>query len=310
MLDIIIPCYNAKETLSKTLDSIKEQKTEVKFNVYLVNDKSDYNYQDEVKEYSKFFPIEEIELKKNLGPGGARREGINHTKSDYIMFIDSDDVLYNDKSLDKLYNTCKNHDLCISNFILERDGVKVEKERNNVWLHGKMYRRSFLEKYNINFNDTRANEDNGFNRLIILMKPDKVYLDEPTYIYRENPSSITRSNNRSYKIYGLEGYIYNMKWAIDEALKRGADSFFVPYLTTSTLISMYYDYLYNIKCDNVDLILKYSKKLLPYYLDYEKVPEDKFRYLNDYKVNDMKQEKKEYEIVISFDEFIEKVKNY
>ena len=309
-LDIIIPCYNAKDTLFYTLSSISIQKGISNFKVYLVNDNSIYDYHEEVNFFSKFFQIEEIKLSKNLGPGGARREGILRTNSKYIMFIDSDDTLYSCFSLFSLYNSAVGYDLCISDFILERDGVRTIKKESYIWLHGKIYNREFLNKYDINFNDTRANEDNGFNRLILLMNPKISFLSDVTYVYRENSSSITRKNNRNYKIFGLEGYIYNMKWAIDEALKRNVNPMFVPYLSTSVLVSMYYDYLYNINDENAYNIIKYSKDMLPYYLNYKKIPNEYLENYFKYKENDLLSENKKFEKVISFDEFIKKVKEY
>ena len=62
--------------------------------MFLINDKSKYNYSEEIKCFSKYFNIEEIELNINGGPGKARKEGINASNSPYIMFIDSDDILY------------------------------------------------------------------------------------------------------------------------------------------------------------------------------------------------------------------------
>ena len=39
-------------------------------------------------------------------------------------------------------------------------------EQDMVWMFGKMYRRSFIDKYKIRFHETsRANEDNGFNTI-------------------------------------------------------------------------------------------------------------------------------------------------
>ena len=49
ILNIIIPAYNAKETLDKTLMSLCLQRTKYKFNVLIVNDKSDYNYKDYIE---------------------------------------------------------------------------------------------------------------------------------------------------------------------------------------------------------------------------------------------------------------------
>lgn len=309
-LDIIIPCYNAKDTIFNTLSSINLQQDVEGFKVYLVNDKSDYDYKEEVEFFSKFFYIEEIILKDNLGPGGARREGINNSSSQYIMFIDSDDILYDALSLKNLYSSAQGYDLCVSNFILERDGVVVTKKNNFVWLHGKMYKREFLEKYNINFNDTKANEDNGFNKLITLMNPKYKILEQVTYVYKENPKSITREKDREYKITGLEGYVYNMTWAMEEAFKRGAKDDFIPYTCGCVLVSMYYDYLCYIDAPNSDLIFKYCKMIMPYYKKYAKLPEKEINRYIRLKEESLDEEHKKYDKVITLDEFIRKVEEY
>ena len=75
-------------------------------------------------------------------------------------------------------------DLLIANFIIKRDLVDKKMFKDLTWLHGKMYKRKFLEKNNIKFNKSRANEDNGFNRLIIFMKPNIIFLDDCLCIYK------------------------------------------------------------------------------------------------------------------------------
>ena len=304
-LDIIIPCYNARNDLFYTLSSISIQ-TKVKgFKVYLVNDKSDYDYSEEVKEFSKYFYIEEIKLDKNLGPGGARREGLKHSSSKYVMFIDSDDVLYDCNSIYNLYSNMDDNDLLISYFYLERDGVRAIKQDNFVWLHGKMYKREFLEKNNITFNDTRANEDNGFNRLILFCNPKYKIIKDITYVYRENKNSITRKNNRRYKIFGLEGFVYNMRWAMEEGLKRGCNPLICRYFANNVLVSLYYDYLYYNDDKDVNNVLKYAKDLIPYY---DEIPSN---ILNEYmrdKDRMYQEEKKQVIKFISYEDFIKKVK--
>lgn len=244
-LSIIIPCFNAEDTISNTLDSIKVQNTNFNFEVILVNDCGKNNYSCFINNYSKYFNIKEIKTLENVGPGGARAYGVNNSNSSYITFIDSDDNFYDSCSLQSMYDgiTSDNYDLLIGNFLYKRDSIEEIKSKNYVWLHGKMYKRFFLNKHDINFNNSRANEDNGFNRLILLMNPKITYLDKVVYSYNENPTSITRSNNRSYKFNGLEDYCYNMDWAIKEALKRDCDFFTVSALANDILISLYIYYL-------------------------------------------------------------------
>ena len=66
ILNIIIPAYNAKETLDKTLMSLCLQRTKYKFDVLIVNDKSDYNYKEIIDKYIKYLDISELILKENV----------------------------------------------------------------------------------------------------------------------------------------------------------------------------------------------------------------------------------------------------
>ena len=142
------------------------------------------------------------------------------------------------------------------------------------------------------------------------MNPKIKYLNKITYVYRENSNSITRANNREYMISGLEGFAINMKWAMDEALKRGVNKEVISMLSTSVLVSMYYDYLYSINESNNKDILKYSKIIMPYYLEYGKVSNDFLDSCFKYKEGVMEEEDKHYDKVVSFDEFIRMVQDY
>lgn len=309
-LSIIIPAYNARETICDTLDSIKIQKLSITFEVIIVNDCSDYNYSGIVSRYREYFDIKEIITSENLGPGGSRQYGIDNSISDYIVFIDSDDVFYDAYSIAKMYNeiTKINADILISNFISQVEERKIIKKANAAWLHGKMYKRSFLTKNNIKFNNTRANEDNGFNRLILLLKPNYIIFDEIVYVYRENLNSITRRDNRSYCFTGLEGYCYNMNWAMDEALLRMPVERDVAALALDVLLSLYVYYLAMEREYDIDKILLWGKPIKQKYY--------KYRIFLEYDYNlEMLEEKKEFlkddfiveNFYITFEEFLDKM---
>ena len=300
-IEIIIPAFNAHKTISKTLDSICIQEETPAFHVTIVNDYGE-DYQQIVDYYKDKINISELKTPENIGPGGARQYGIDNTKSKYIIFIDSDDYFYDKDAVNKLYNKINNtdSDLVISSIIYERDGVTEIKEHSMVWLHGKIYRRDFLEKNKIRFNSTRSNEDNGFNSLLILLHPAVVVMKDITYVYHENPESITRANNRAFKLWGYEGYAYNINWAIEEAEKRGATPKDLAWKTLEGLLVMYKNYNFLYEDDNVDKIVEWSKDLFRKY----KVYYSTIRYFETEMVNDYKAENEH----VTFAEFKEMIK--
>lgn len=309
-LSIIIPAYNCKDTLGITLDSICQQNLLIDFEVIVVNDCSDYDYSNFINKYRDMLNIKEIKTIENVGPGGARQFGIDNSSSKYIVFIDSDDCFYDNDSILKMYNAIKkeNVDLLIANFIYERDNKRLVKKNDFTWLHGKMYKREFLSFNNIRFNNSRANEDNGFNRLILLLNPKLTFLDEIVYIYKENPKSITRKNNRSYKFNGIEGFCYNMNWAMDGALARKKVENLVGLLSIDILSALYVYYLGLEKEYDVSKILKWGKDIKEKYYKYG-IFIDKERIS---KILESKKEQLKDDMIISnyyitFDEFLEKV---
>ncbi len=253
MIDIIIPAYNAHETIDRTLFSIAYQDNVDNINVYIVNDYSDHDYSEFVDFFSNFMNICEIKLEKNSGPGIARQKGIDASKEKYIIFIDSDDNFSDCFAIKRLYECIEHgdYDIVTSNFVEELGNQFIDHNNDSVWLHGKIYRRSFLEDKNISFNSTRSNEDNGFNQLIAFMDGKNFYLDSKTYIWRNNLKSLTRKNDREYNIKGLEGYSYNMLWAMKTAIKNDGNLKAVSELAYLVLVSAYYYYL---KYENLELL--------------------------------------------------------
>jgi len=136
---------------------------------------------------------------------------------------------------------------------------------DEIWMHGKMYRRSFLKENNIRFNNTYSNEDTGFNNLIYLCTRVQL-INTITYVWRCNPKSITRASE--YNFWGMKGYTYNICWSVKEAEKRKCDPSRIATLLYETILEVYYRYVYFRKRDDVDDVLIWSKELKKYYLKY------------------------------------------
>lgn len=92
LVSIIIPLYNAQESILHTLDSIRNQSYS-NYEVIVIDDGStDQSYQY-VSNYRIAHPEMELRLLKqsNSGPAKARNYGICESRGDFISFLDSDD---------------------------------------------------------------------------------------------------------------------------------------------------------------------------------------------------------------------------
>jgi glycosyltransferase involved in cell wall biosynthesis len=210
MVDIIIPAYKAQNTIYLTLSSILTQTFVDKVKVTIVNDciNEDDNYDEEIKYFGKYFPIQEIKCKENIGPGFARQLGVDRTREQYVTFIDADDVFSDSLSIQKmveLLDQNKNAAMCSCSFLEEFSTSTFLRHDNDiVWMFGKMYRRSFIKENNIKFVTSRSNEDLGFNLQIKIRLKGEQYIHffhDIVYLWKWKEDSITRINNANYSFY-------------------------------------------------------------------------------------------------------------
>ena len=89
LFSIIVPTFNRDETISLTLDSVRSQEFR-DFETIVVDDGST----DRTIEILQQFDWVLLLQQKNLGPGSARNLGANVARGTYLVFLDSDDVLF------------------------------------------------------------------------------------------------------------------------------------------------------------------------------------------------------------------------
>lgn len=99
LISVIIPMYNASETIVKVLNSIKNQTLDCDYEVLVVNDGSKDDSKSKVEHYILDNPDSNLTLidKPNGGVSTARNAGLKACKGDFIAFLDSDDEWYPDK---------------------------------------------------------------------------------------------------------------------------------------------------------------------------------------------------------------------
>ncbi len=95
-ISIIIPCYNAAETLAATLESALAQ-TFRHFELLIVNDGSTDNSEKIAKEYCRRDKRVRIYSTPNQGVSAARNTGVALSSAQYIAFLDADDFWSPDK---------------------------------------------------------------------------------------------------------------------------------------------------------------------------------------------------------------------
>ncbi len=253
-IDVIIPAYKAHGTILRTLSSIVEQTVVADVDVTIVNDCCpEGDYSKFVKMFSPYISIREIRLDTNGGPGVARQFGIDNTENEFFTCMDADDTLCGAIALETLREGIKANDVikcCSAVFMQLGDDLQslVPHANDMVWMFGKLYRRQFIEQYKIRFNDTRANEDTGFNTMVKLLcdNPGEQvrFITECVYYWHNKKDSITRINDSQYSYdQSLCGWTDNMIYAIDHVRKFKPFSGASMQWTVNCMLNLYYYYV-------------------------------------------------------------------
>lgn len=255
MTDIIIPSYKAQTFIDKLLSSINAQLDTSNFKVTIVNDGYG-NYEENIKRFPSL-NIQELSYCENKGCGYARQYGLEHTDGEYVIFCDSDDVLYNATSIQRLIEPFEEDEkiVCVYSPIINytRKCFVINDCANlYIWLHGKSYRRSFLTKHNISFYPNSAGEDCGFNKQVMMNASEKsiVQLKEPCYVWTDFNEE-NRINTMKFGIFSSKkGLIENMLHVMKNAMYNKID----PYTVYEELLGFFIDLYvqYNMFLCNLD----------------------------------------------------------
>ena len=92
LISVIIPCYNQAQYLPETLDSILAQ-TYLNWECIIVNDGSPDNTEEVAKRYCETDIRFKYVFKENGGLSSARNEGIKNSSGEFILPLDSDDLI-------------------------------------------------------------------------------------------------------------------------------------------------------------------------------------------------------------------------
>ena len=111
LVSVIIPTYNRKESLLRSVESVLNQ-TYKNIEIIIVDDNSSDGTSEKVQEISDN-RVDYIKLERNSGACAARNTGIRNAHGDYIAFQDSDDYWYPEK-LEKQFAFLSSYDADVS----------------------------------------------------------------------------------------------------------------------------------------------------------------------------------------------------
>jgi glycosyltransferase involved in cell wall biosynthesis len=100
LVSILLPAYNAEETISKSIESIFGQ-TYQEYELIIIDDGSTDKTEEIIKSYSSNPKIIYIKNEKNIGLIETLNKGIRVSKGEFLARIDADDIWISSNKLAK-----------------------------------------------------------------------------------------------------------------------------------------------------------------------------------------------------------------
>lgn len=230
-LSVIIPHYmETREIIKPLFDSLNNQKgidfREIE--VIFCDDGGDYITDQFLNQFDNL-KIKRVRSHINTGVAMNRQRGIDVAKGKYLMFIDCDDCLFSCVTLNRVFQVFRDYPdydiykgMFYSEKIVQGTGQHVYESCNDIThFHGKIYNKSFLDKWGIRFNPLcKVNEDTYFNGICFALEPKTVTINEPLVVWTYNKDSLSRRNSQEITFTGHTDYIRARHITLDFLLDK------------------------------------------------------------------------------------------
>lgn len=235
-VSVIIPVYNVELYLEECLDSVLSQSLR-DIEVILVNDGSTDRSFEIIENYAKNDNRIQVLNQDNKGVSAARNIGLSISRGEYILFVDSDDMII-ENSLDLLYKQAceKNTEVLLGHayryftngekidFFYNRKKLDKDEVTDGKVLYSRLMEKSifpplvylffckkdFLDKYDIRFKEGIIHEDELWCVKVIYQAKKITCTSFYTYLYRHREGSIMNSNNYKYRIDSMSTVVKDL----------------------------------------------------------------------------------------------------
>ena len=225
---IIVCAYNVEDYIERAIESINNQNF-IDYEIIIVNDGSTDNTYAKIKKIKlKNNRIKIINNRKNIGLGASRNIAVDKAKGKYVLYLDSDDTIYNEDTLNKVNNIIENEapDLIYMGvqYIGGSNKQYIPNAENstreariacdmNFAVSSICFKRQFLLNKNISFLTDTYYEDMLYSIQCTILAPKITYGTFPFYNYyrnREGSIMSTPSIRRCTDMYKIMDYIMGL----------------------------------------------------------------------------------------------------
>ena len=272
-IGILIPVYNVADYVEECIESILAQ-IDNRASILIMNDAATDNSAEIVKRFENHPQVQIFDAPYNRGLSATRNALFDIAQTEYIWFIDSDDVMYEDAYTSVMTQLEKlSSDVLCADYVSLRGTKEVRKKafigeanKNTVNIHSefldnviknnsnhvwsKVFRRTVIQdirfKEGLNFEDILYMTDISLNSF------QYSYLKQPVIKYREREGSILKSLDKKY----VDDYLFAFSHRVENYQKAGKNNRY-HYLLYKTY-KRYLGLLSNLAKNNQTDLLEYT----------------------------------------------------
>lgn len=284
-ISVILPIYNAENTLDAAIKSIINQTMGFEnIELILIDDASNDNTKNIIESYCQMYDnIKSYFSETNHGsPSFGRNVGLDISTSDLLMFIDNDDE-YDKDICKKLYNALisENADIAccnkvsvdsISNIkqkVSYRNGIEYDDKViiqgedilffDSITLWNKIYKKDIIIQNGLRFPENTIGDDFSFTMEYYLNSKKLVYLkDYHGYFWNISDDSLSHAITEEY----LEGFLNVFLYTYDQFKSKNKEDLVNPVFKNHIMDRIG-------ECSYLDLNFKDTKRILKKFHDFE-----------------------------------------
>ena len=261
-LSIVVPVYNTRDYLAACLDSVLYPELG-DYEVIVVNDGSTDDSGEIARNYAERYPdLFHLITTPNGGLGAARNVGIEQAKGDYLLFLDSDDMLAENALREIMELTDGSFDIAVYDFEqvnpagtrigimpgCDKEGIFTLAEYPEFLFQlpaacNKIVRRSLFMESGIRFPGRVWFEDLRTMPKLYPLADTICYFPKLWYKYLLRPGSITNSSNTARNLEILDAAEDILSWYKRQGLDQLYEeqlcylAFYNAFLTSSVRVN-------------------------------------------------------------------------
>jgi glycosyltransferase involved in cell wall biosynthesis len=236
-LSVIIPVYNSSKYIVDLLDNLLYKQTFKDVEIICVNDGSTDNSKELIESFAEKDDRIICINQDNKGAGVARNNGFKYANGEYVIWLDSDDLYFNNY-FERMYETIIYYKVDIVNCLFEIEDYRSNITQNKLGFKNlpinkvisvydypnilcdlrvnpatKIYRSEFIRENHLEYMSTKSSNDVSFAIQAKLLATGLVCLDEELFKVRRYILSSSITSNRFMSSENtIDAYIVVSNW--------------------------------------------------------------------------------------------------